>query len=98
MHDPSAADHGRYPPIGQAEREWVIRAMQADRIWGPWGTITRSLEANWAARTGVRFCAAVNSGTAALHCAIVGCGVLPGDEVLVPAYTFIGTVGADDGR
>lgn len=37
-------------------------------------------------------CLVVNSGTAALHCAVAGAGVEPGDEVLVPAYTFIASV------
>jgi len=35
---------------------------------------------------------AVNSGTAALHLAMVAAGVRPGDEVLVPAHTFIATI------
>lgn len=34
----------------------------------------------------------VNSGTSALHLAVVAAGLTPGDEVLVPAHTFIGTV------
>lgn len=37
-------------------------------------------------------CLVVNSGTAALHCAMAGVGVEPGDEVLVPAFTFIASV------
>lgn len=36
----------------------------------------------------------VNSGTSALICALVGCGVGPGDEVLVPAYTWVATAAA----
>ncbi len=34
---------------------------------------------------------AVTNGTAALICALIGCGVGPGDEVIVPGYTFIAT-------
>src|SRR3954469_21308564 len=37
---------------------------------------------------------AVNSGTSALMCALVGVGVGPGDEVLVPAYTWVSTAAA----
>jgi dTDP-4-amino-4,6-dideoxygalactose transaminase len=37
---------------------------------------------------------AVSSGTAALMCALVGVGVGPGDEVLVPAYTWVSTAAA----
>ena len=37
---------------------------------------------------------AVSSGTAALQCGLVGLGIEEGDEVIVPAVTFIATVGA----
>lgn len=43
---------------------------------------------------GVPHALAVNSGTSALICALVGAGVGPGDEVLVPAYTWVSTAAA----
>src|SRR5687767_5340743 len=43
---------------------------------------------------GVRQTLGVNSGTSALICALVGCGVGPGDEVIVPAYTWVSTAAA----
>ncbi|MFT5193842.1 MAG: dTDP-4-amino-4,6-dideoxygalactose transaminase [Cellvibrionaceae bacterium] len=43
---------------------------------------------------GVRHALAVNSGTSALICALIGAGVGPGDEVLVPAYTWVATAAA----
>ena len=43
---------------------------------------------------GVRHALAVNSGTSALICALVGAGIGPGDEVLVPAYTWVATAAA----
>jgi dTDP-4-amino-4,6-dideoxygalactose transaminase len=42
----------------------------------------------------VRHALAVNSGTSALICALVGAGIGPGDEVLVPAYTWVSTAAA----
>ena len=48
-----------------------------------------ALEEEFAAYVGADHCLAVNSGTAALHCAVAGVGIQPGDEVIVPAYTFI---------
>jgi dTDP-4-amino-4,6-dideoxygalactose transaminase len=42
----------------------------------------------------VRHTLAVNSGTSALICTLVGCGVGPGDEVIVPAYTWVATAAA----
>ena len=47
------------------------------------------LEREFAEWVGAKHCLAVNSGTAALHCAVAGVGVQPGDEVIVPAFTFI---------
>jgi dTDP-4-amino-4,6-dideoxygalactose transaminase len=41
---------------------------------------------------GVSHAVAVNSGTSALHLAVVASGLGPGDEVLVPAHTFIATL------
>lgn len=39
-------------------------------------------------------CVAVNSGTAALHVALLAAGIGPGDEVILPAFTFAGTANA----
>jgi dTDP-4-amino-4,6-dideoxygalactose transaminase len=46
------------------------------------------------AAIGVQHALAVNSGTSALVCALVGAGIGPGDEVLVPAYTWVSTAAA----
>jgi 8-amino-3,8-dideoxy-alpha-D-manno-octulosonate transaminase len=46
------------------------------------------LEREFAAKMGVRYALGVNSGTSALIAALVAAGVGPGDEVIVPAYTF----------
>ena len=43
---------------------------------------------------GTRHAVALASGTAALHLALLAAGVLPGDEVLVPALTFVATANA----
>jgi dTDP-4-amino-4,6-dideoxygalactose transaminase len=51
----------------------------------------REFEAAFAAYHGVEFAVAFNSATAALHAAVVACGVEPGREVIVPPYTFTST-------
>ena len=48
-----------------------------------------ALEREFAEWNGSKYCLAVHSGTAALHCAVAGVGVQAGDEVIVPAYTFV---------
>ncbi|MET7638028.1 DegT/DnrJ/EryC1/StrS family aminotransferase [Streptomyces sp. NPDC005438] len=50
-----------------------------------------ALQRDWAAYTGTRYCAAVSNGTAALELALAALELEPGDEVLVPALTFIGS-------
>jgi dTDP-4-amino-4,6-dideoxygalactose transaminase len=54
----------------------------------------RALEAEFAAAVGARFCLATNSGTSALHIALAAAGIGPGDEVIVPALSFIATAQA----
>ncbi|MBW8302523.1 MAG: DegT/DnrJ/EryC1/StrS family aminotransferase [Brevundimonas sp.] len=51
-------------------------------------------EAELAVSVGARFGMAVSSGTAALHCALAGVGVEAGDEVVVPALTYIACAAA----
>ncbi len=55
---------------------------------------TEQFEKLLAAKTGSKYVLAVNSGTSALIAALVGAGVGPGDEVIVPAYTFFASVSA----
>jgi dTDP-4-amino-4,6-dideoxygalactose transaminase len=50
------------------------------------------IEREIAAYSGVRYAVAVNSGTSALLTALAGLGVGPGDEVIVPGYTFIASM------
>jgi perosamine synthetase len=50
-----------------------------------------TLEENWARRFGFDHCVAVSTGTAALSLALAALGVGPGDEVIVPALSFIAT-------
>jgi len=58
---------------------------------GPW---VERFEVEIADYLGVTHAIGVNSGTSALHLALIAAGIGPGDEVLVPANTFIATVWA----
>lgn len=53
----------------------------------------RDLEVRWRRQLGSRHVLATGSGSLALYAAYFGLGVGPGDEVLVPSYTWIGSVG-----
>ena len=52
------------------------------------------LEAELTAKVGVKHALFVNSGTSALTCCLIGWGIGPGDEVIIPAYTYISTAAA----
>jgi len=58
------------------------------------GTFVDRFEAELANYTGAKYAVAVVNGTAALQVALLLAGVAPGDEVLVPALTFVGTANA----
>jgi len=53
------------------------------------GEAVERFESEFAAYVGARHCVGVNSGTSALHLALLAAGVGPGDEVITPANTFI---------
>ncbi len=69
----------------------VIESKQLFRYRGGEGGETDHFEKEWAEKIGVTYAVAVTSGTAALISGLVGMGIGPGDEVIVPAYTFMAT-------
>jgi dTDP-4-amino-4,6-dideoxygalactose transaminase len=62
--------------------------------WLTLGPRTAAFEEAFAAQLGARHAVAVSSCTAALHLAYLAAGVGPGDEVIVPAFTFVATAAA----
>ncbi len=78
------------PDVGPAEREALLTAFDGGWI-APVGPEVDAFEREVAAITGTRHAAALSSGTAALHLALLASGVGPGDEVLVPTLTFVAT-------
>ena len=53
-----------------------------------------AIERRFAELMGARYGLAVSSGTAALVCGLIGLGIGPGDEVILPAYTYISSAAA----
>jgi dTDP-4-amino-4,6-dideoxygalactose transaminase len=62
--------------------------------WLTMGPRTAAFEEAFAAQLGARHAIALSSCTAALHLAYLAAGVGPGDEVIVPAFTFTATAAA----
>lgn len=83
--------HRQWPEITASDRAALERVLDRAELWGPNAPETEALQREWADYVGVRFCLLVGSGTAALHCALVAAGVRPGDEVIVPAFSFVAT-------
>jgi len=77
------------PSIGEAEIAEVADTLRSG--WLTTGAKTRRFEADFARRLGVGEALAVSSCTAALQLALRVCGVGPGDDVVVPTYTFTAT-------
>jgi 8-amino-3,8-dideoxy-alpha-D-manno-octulosonate transaminase len=83
--------------IGKKEEEAVLKVLRERRVFRYMGgemSETQRLEKAFAEFTGCKYGLAVNSGTSSLICALVGAGVGPGDEVIVPGYTYIATAAA----
>jgi perosamine synthetase len=82
--------------IGEEEIEAVVKVMKNGPLTNALGAgpmVTR-FEKNFAEFAGVKHAVAVNTGTAALHSAIVAAGVKQGDEVILPSFTFVATAEA----
>jgi dTDP-4-amino-4,6-dideoxygalactose transaminase len=86
-----------YPIIGQEEKEAVSKVLEEGRlstfIAAPGehflgGKRIREFEKAFADYHGVKYAAAFNSGTSALHAAVVGVGTRPGEEVITSPFTF----------
>jgi perosamine synthetase len=78
------------PIIGDEERAAVDRVMRSGMVaQGP--EVAAFEEEFSAALAGGRQCVAVNSGTSGLHLGLLAAGIGPGDEVIVPSFTFAAT-------
>lgn len=78
------------PDIGDEEVAAVEQVLRTG--WIGLGPKTAEFEREFAAFVGAPYAVAMNSGTAALHLALLVAGVGPGDEVIVPSLTFVSTV------
>jgi len=76
---------------GELDEVWKAVTDSSSFIGGEY---VDKFEAQWAAYCGVSHCVGVDSGTTAIELALKALGVGPGDEVIVPAFTFIGTAEA----
>ncbi|MBN1676897.1 MAG: aminotransferase class V-fold PLP-dependent enzyme [Kiritimatiellae bacterium] len=86
---------------GEEEIDAIARVIRSGRLFRYPGTQqgdaeaeAKLLEREWQAKMGVKHACFTTSGTAALMCGYAGLGLGPGDEVIVPGYTFMATAAA----
>ncbi len=77
-----------WPEVTEADRQAVMEVLNAPAIAAQQQVQSEGLAKEWAEYMGVKFCIPSNSGTAALHMCVAGLGIEPGDEVILPAFTF----------
>jgi len=90
----------KHPLIGNEEKNAVLKVLESGNLstfraeagsnfLG--GVNIKKFEEDFAQYIGTKFAVSFNSATSALHAAIVAVGVNPGEEVIVPPYTFTST-------
>ena len=80
------------PVIGEDEIEAAVRVLRSGMVVQ--GPEVRGFEDEFSAYVDGRECVAVNSGTSALQLALMALGLRPGDEVIVPSFSFAASANA----
>ncbi len=77
------------PCIGEREILSVSEVLRSGKL--AQGEFVERFERSFSSYVGSRYAIAVSNGTAALHVALIAMGIGPGDEVIVPSYSFFAT-------
>ena len=83
-----------WPRVNASDEAAVSGVLKSGQWFRGGGEQVDHFESAYAAMMGAKHCVAVANGTSALYSSIAALGVGPGDEVIVPPYTFIATVNA----
>jgi len=84
------------PQIGEEEVEAVVKVLRSGLLTHALGEgpMVTQFEQRFARFAGVKYAVAVNTGTAALHSAVIAAGIKQGDEIILPSFTFVATAEA----
>jgi perosamine synthetase len=77
---------------GEDELKELTEALRQGTLFYAHGNKVREFENEFAAQGDFRYAVATSSGTAAIHAALIAAGISPGDEVIVPPITDMGTL------
>ena len=83
-----------WPHFDDHERAALLEVLESGQWWRTPGTRTLEFEEAFARYHDARHGIAVTNGTAALEVSLAALGIGPGDEVIVPDYTFVATASA----
>jgi dTDP-4-amino-4,6-dideoxygalactose transaminase len=81
-----------WPISGEPEERALQETLRSGKWYRGTGQQTKRFEEAFRQLTGARHCLATANGTSALYVSLNGMGIEPGDEVIVPPYTFIATI------
>jgi len=87
--DPAA--HTLWPIIDQGTKQAVMRVLDRGVLSGSFAPESMAFQEEFASYVGAKYALLTHSGTSALVVALAAAGVGPGDEVIVPSYTFVAT-------
>ncbi|MCE2414243.1 DegT/DnrJ/EryC1/StrS family aminotransferase [Candidatus Poribacteria bacterium] len=81
----------QWSQVTEEEAQVVYEMTLQNELSGVSATV-QEFERTWRERHQIRFALSLTNGTAALHSAMFGLGVGPGDEVICPTYTWMGSI------
>jgi len=83
-----------WPQYDETERQAVMQVLESRVWWRTPGTRTLEFEQAFAKYHGAKYGIAVTNGTAAIEVVMAALGIGPGDEVIIPDFTFVATASA----
>ncbi len=83
----------RWPVVGKQEERWMGEVVRSGK-WSWVGKHEQAFCEEYREFIGTKYCLGLANGTVTLQCALQAVGVVPGDEVLVPAMTWVATAQA----
>jgi dTDP-4-amino-4,6-dideoxygalactose transaminase len=86
------APFASWPMIQKNDRDSWSKVLEERKWCRLDGNFANTFEKAYAKLTGTKYCNATMNGTSALYASLNALGVGPGDEVLVPPYTFVATI------
>jgi perosamine synthetase len=84
----------RWPETRQEDMDAVNRVFESGEFVGIHNQEVEEFEKEYAHYVGSEYALALGSGTASLHAAVAAAGCQPGDEVIIPALTFVASANA----